>query len=77
LDLRVASYYRIKMLKAHSYFQSVKIILVRFADAVLYNRRCCKKILAKLVSRIIRKCLTWFYQRRFSVMLPEHLQDWK
>jgi len=21
--------------------------------------------------------LTCFYQRRFSVVLPEHLQDWK
>jgi len=36
-----------------------------------------EKILAKLVSWILRKCLTYFYQRRFSVMLPKHLQDWK
>jgi len=36
-----------------------------------------EKILAKLVSWILRKRLTCFYQRRFSVMLPEHLHDWK
>jgi len=36
-----------------------------------------EKTFAKLVSRILRKHLTCFYQRRFSVMLPEHLQDWK
>ena len=43
--------------------------------------KCCfaqsdmlEKILAKLVSRISRKRWTCFYQRRFSVMLPEHLQ---
>jgi len=36
-----------------------------------------EKILAKLVSQILRKRLTCFYQRRFSVMLPEHLQEWK
>jgi len=35
-----------------------------------------EKILAKLVSQILRKRLTCFNQRRFSVMLPEHLQDW-
>jgi len=36
-----------------------------------------EKILAKLVSRILRKRLSCFYQRRFFVMLPEHLRDWK
>ena len=34
-----------------------------------------EKILVKLLSRILRKHLTSFHQRRFSVMLPEHLQD--
>ena len=32
-----------------------------------------EKILAKLVNRILRKRLTSFYQRRFSVMLPEEV----
>jgi len=36
-----------------------------------------EKIVAKLVSRILRKRWNCFHQRRFSVMLPEHLQDWK
>jgi len=36
-----------------------------------------EKILAKLVSRILLKRLTCFYQRRFAVVLPEHFQDWK
>jgi len=36
-----------------------------------------EKMLAKLVRRFLRKRLTCFYQRRFTVMLPEHLQDWK
>jgi len=36
-----------------------------------------EEILAKLVSRISRKRLTCFYQCQFSVMLPEHLQDWE
>jgi len=36
-----------------------------------------EKILAKLASRILRKRLTCFYQRQYSVILPEHLQDWK
>jgi len=36
-----------------------------------------EKIVAKLVSRNLRIHLTCFYQRRFYVMLPEHLQDWK
>ena len=43
LDLRVALYSRIKMLKPHTFFKSVKIILVRFANAVLPNRTCLKK----------------------------------
>jgi len=34
-----------------------------------------EKILAKLVSQILRKRWTCLFQRRFSVMLPEHLQD--
>jgi len=36
-----------------------------------------EKILAKLVNRILHKRLTCFNQRRFFVMLPEHLQNWK
>ena len=63
-------------------------MLVRLANATLGNSgpfgKCCfaqsdmlEKIVAKLVSRILREHLTCFYQRRFSVMLPEHLQDWK
>jgi len=40
-----------------------------------------EKILRKLASRNLRKCLTavfYFYQRLFSVMLLEHhLQNWK
>jgi len=36
-----------------------------------------EKILAKLLSRILRKRLACFYKRWSSVMLPEHLQDWK
>jgi len=30
-----------------------------------------------MLEKILHKRLTCFYQRRFSVMLPEHLQDWK
>jgi len=37
LDLRVALYSRIKMLKAYTFFKYVSAILVRFANAVLPN----------------------------------------
>jgi len=63
------------MLKAHTYFQICQINSGPFC-------KCCfalsdmERILAKFVRRILRKRLTCFYQRQFSVMLPEHLQDW-
>ena len=34
---------QIKLLKAHTFFKSVNVILVRFANAVLPNRTCWKK----------------------------------
>jgi len=37
LDLRVALYSMIKMLKAYTFFKYVSAILVRFANAVLPN----------------------------------------
>jgi len=36
------------MLKAHIFFKSVNVILVRFANAVLPNRTCWKKYLQNL-----------------------------
>jgi len=38
----------LKCVKAHTYFQIVKIILVRFANAVLPNRTCWKKYMQNL-----------------------------
>ena len=77
LDLRVALYSRIEMLKAHTFFQICHCNSGPFWQCCFAQSDMLEKILAKLVSWILRKCLTYFYQRRFSVMLPEHLQDWK
>jgi len=65
------------MLKAHTYFQICQNNSGPFCKCCFALWDMLEKILAKLVSRILRKRLTCFYQRRFSVMLPEHLQDWK
>jgi len=65
------------MLKAHTYFQIFKNNSGPRCKRCFAQSDMLEKILAKLVSRILRKRLTCFFQRRFSVMLPEHLQDWK
>ena len=74
---RVALYSRIEMLKAHTYFQICQNNSGPFRKCCFAQSDMLEKILAKLVSQILRKHLTCFYQRRFSVMLPEYLQDWK
>jgi len=65
------------MLKAHTYFQIYQNNSGPCCKHCFAQSDMLEKILAKLVSRTLRKRLTCFYQRRFSVMLPEHLQDWK
>jgi len=65
------------MLKAHTYFQICQYNSGPFCKYCFAQSDVLEKILTKLVSRILRKRLTCFYQRRFSVMLPEHLQDCK
>ena len=65
------------MLKAHTYFQICQNNSGRFCRRCFARSDMLQNIFAKLVSRILRKRLTCFWQRRFSVMLPEHLQDWK
>jgi len=65
------------MLKAHTYFQICQNDSGPFCKCCSAQLDMLEEILAKLVSRILRNRLTCFYQRRFSVMLPEHLQDWK
>jgi len=65
------------MLKAHTHFQICQNNSGQFSKRCFGQSDMLKKILAKLVSRILRKRWNWFNQRRFSVMLPEHLQDWK
>jgi len=65
------------MWKAHTYFQVFNNNSGPFCKCCFAQWDMLEKILAKLVSRILCKRLTCFYQRRFSVMLPEHLQDWK
>ena len=77
LDLRVALYSRIEMLKAHTYFQICQNNSGQFCKRCFAQSDMLEKIVAKLVSRILRKRWNCFHQRRFSVMLPEHLQDWK
>jgi len=75
LDLRVALYSRIKMLKAHTFFQICQNNSGPFCKCCFAQSDMLEKILAKLVSQILRKRWTCIFQRRFSVMLPEHLQD--
>jgi len=65
------------MLKAHTYFQICQNTSGPFCKCWFAQSDMLDKILAKRVSRIVRKRLTCFYQRPFPVMLPEHLQDWK
>jgi len=65
------------MLKAHTYFQICQNNSGPFCKCCFAQSDMLEKILAKFVSRILRKRLTCFHQRHFSVMLPEHLQDWK
>jgi len=77
LDLRVVLNPRMKMLKAHTYFQICQNNSGSFCKCWFATSDILEKILAKLVSQILRKRLTCFYQRRFSVILPEHLQEWK
>jgi len=61
------------MLKANIYFQICQNNSDPFCRCCFAHPDMLEKLLAKLVSRILRKRLTCFYQRRFSVMLPEHL----
>jgi len=65
------------MLKAHTYFQICQNNSSPLCKYSFAQLEMLEKILAKLVSRVLGKRLTCFYQRRFSVMLPEYLQDWK
>ena len=65
------------MLKAHTYFQIYQNNSGPFCKCCFSQSDMLEKMLAKLVRRFLRKRLTCFYQRRFTVMLPEHLQDWK
>ena len=65
------------MLKAHTYFQICQNNSGPICKCCFAQSDMLEKILAELVSRILRKRLTCFYQRRFSVMLPERFHDWK
>ena len=65
------------MLKARTYFQIYQNNSSLFCKCCFAQSDMLEKMLAKFVRRILRKRLTSIYQRQFSVMLPEHLQDWK
>ena len=65
------------MLEVHTYFQICQNNSGQFSKRCFAQSDMLEKIVAKPVSRILRKRWNCFHQRRFSVMLPEHLQDWK
>jgi len=65
------------MLKVHTCFQICQNYSGPFCKHCFAQSDMLEKLLAKLANRILRKLLTCFYPCRFSVMLPEHLQDWK